>query len=73
MTNQAHTITYGGQHPIPRTSKFMSVYHIYAPFQGNVHAIIQKRKLLVSYITKSAVTMLKGGYTLVMLPRTVTP
>jgi hypothetical protein len=58
MTNHVHNITYGGQYPMPRTSKFTSVYCIYDPFEGNVHMIIRKRKLLVSYITISAVTML---------------
>lgn len=59
MTNHSHTITYGGQHPIPKTSKFTSVYRICDPFEGNVLMIIRKRKLLVSYITISAVTLLK--------------
>jgi len=59
MTNHVDNITYGGQRPVSRTSKFTSVYCIYDPFEGNVHMIIQNRKLLVSCITISAVTMLK--------------
>jgi hypothetical protein len=59
IADHVHNITYGGQGPIPRTSKFMSIYCIYDPFEGNVQMIIRKRKLLVSCITISAVTKLR--------------
>jgi hypothetical protein len=35
MTNNSHAIMYGGQCPILRTSKFMSVYCIYDLFEAN--------------------------------------
>jgi hypothetical protein len=58
-TNHSQTIMHGGQHPILSTSKFMSVYHVYDPFEGNEHVIIWKRELLASSFRKFAVTLLK--------------
>jgi hypothetical protein len=58
MTNHVHNVTNGDQRPTPRTSKFMSVYCIYDPFEGNVHMLTGKSTLQVSCITISAVTML---------------
>jgi hypothetical protein len=51
---------FGGQHPIFRTSKFMSLDCICDTFEGNVHMIIQKRELLVSSFRKFAVALLKA-------------
>jgi len=45
MTNHVHNVTNGDQRPTPRTSKFMSVYCIYDPFEGNVHMLTGKSTL----------------------------
>jgi len=39
MTNHVHNITYGGQRPNPRTSKFMSVYllHLWSIWRKCTH------------------------------------
>jgi len=59
MTNHSHTVLHGGLCPILRTSKFMSLYHIYDPFEGNVCMIICKMELLVPSFRKFAITLLK--------------
>jgi len=59
MTNQLHTVLYGGPCPSLRTSKFMSLYHICDPFEGNAYMIIHETELLVSSFRKFAVTLLK--------------
>jgi hypothetical protein len=48
---------YGGQCPILRTSKFMSVYYIYDPFEGNDDNL--EEKLLQCSFTRFLVTLLK--------------
>lgn len=57
MTNHLHAIMYGGQHPILRTSKFMSVYCIHDPFEGNDDNL--EDELLICSFTKFIVTLLK--------------
>jgi hypothetical protein len=48
---------YGGQCPILRTSKFMSVYCIYNPFEGNDDNL--EEELLICSFTKFIVKLLK--------------
>jgi len=60
MTNHSHAIMYGGQCPILRTSKFMSVYSVYCnydPFEANDDKL--EEELLICSFTKFVVTLLK--------------